>query len=74
MRAGLGTVTVCKIMKQKLHQLAKLSLFDDCSSGNEKVGKNVLNLGKGSFSAGCRNISGAVMSQLLNKKTKFYFM
>ena len=50
----------CDKMKQKIHQLAnmgKLSLSED--NNREKVGQNVqLDLGKGSFSAGCRKVSG----------------
>ena len=36
--------------------MGKLSLSRD--NNREKTGKNVLDLGKGSFSAGCRKVSG----------------
>ena len=52
----------CEKMKRKLHQLAnvgKLSLSED--NNREKAGQNVLDLGKGSFSAGCRKVTGIYM-------------
>ena len=63
MTTTFGSVTVtssfCERMKQKLHQLAKmgkLSLSRGCLKGKNKE-ENVLDLGKGYFSAGCRKAS-----------------
>ena len=46
----------CKKMKTKLHKLKRMGKLS-LSRGNRR-GQNVLDLRKGSFSAGCRKASG----------------
>ena len=49
----------CDKMRRKIYQLVnsgKLTLSQD--NNREEPGENVLDLGKGSFSAGCRKVSG----------------
>ena len=52
------STSICTRLKKKINHLAKrgkLLLADDCSKKKEK---SILDLGKGSFSAGCRKTSG----------------
>ena len=57
----------CQKMKQRIRQLArqgKLSLSRVCSKRKEKGGKNVLDLGEGYFSAGCRKDSSGTITAM----------
>ena len=76
MIASPGKLTVtssfCEKMKQKLHQLArmsKLSLSYGCL-----IEQNVLDLGRGFFSAGCRKATGVLQVSKHASIIKLFFM